>query len=70
MLLFNTLILTRGPKGLTMGVVLLGPISGRVWIGYMRGWIGFMFLEMTSSFSGRRPIDVLIKATRLDHLPI
>ena len=70
MLLFNALILTRGQKGLNMGFFLLLPISQRVWIGYMHGWIGFMFLEMTSSFSGRRPIDVLIKDTRLDHLPI
>jgi hypothetical protein len=35
-----------------------------------RCWIGFMFLGMKSPFSGWRPIDVLIKATRLDHLPI
>jgi len=70
MLLFNALILTRGQKGLTMGVVLLVPILGRVWIGYMHCWIGFMFLRMKSPFSGWRPIDVLIKATRLDHLPI
>jgi len=70
MFLFNALILTRGKKGLNMGFFLLGPISQRVWIGYMCGWIGFMFLGMTSPFSGRRPIDVMIKATRLDHLPI
>jgi len=70
MLLFNPLILTRGQKDLTTGVVLIGPISGRVWIGYRHGWIRFMFLGMTFAFLGQRPIDVLIKATRLDHLPI